>query len=215
VTAPGTPSVNPSDPLTAQFSTLPDTPLPLDRADAAVLILLRGSYPDLEVLAEQRAERSGDPWSGQVGLPGGRTDRRDSSLTDTVLRELREEVGVLPTALAGPPRLFGIRQARPSGLRVAVFADRLTGESGGPTNVDPTEVTSAFWLPLRVLEQTESRPRPTMFGQVHVDTVSFEGYVVWGFTLRVLLDFSAWLDSPRGSVPPTPPRARPWRGRAV
>lgn len=174
-------------------------PLPLSRADAAVLILARAGESGLEVLSEQRAQRETDPWSGQVGLPGGHTDPADGSLTETVLRELNEEVGLLPSALAEPPRLFDVRSARPSGLRIAVFVDRPAGSDVELHHLDPSEVTTTFWFPLWALAQTESRSLATPLGPKLVDSVMFEDHIVWGFTLRLLQDFSAWLRSPRAS----------------
>lgn len=214
MTATGNSSSDPIADLQSRLATLPADPPSPDRAEAAVLVLLRRGPKGLEVLAEQRAERPGDPWSGQVGLPGGRTEPTDQSLTDTVVRELHEEVGLLPSSLADLPRLFDIRRARPSGLRVAVFADILAAVPPASSNVDSSEVTTTFWLPLQALDQTVSRPRSTMFGQIYVETVVYEGHVVWGFTLRVLLDFVAWLESADGSVAPESVLP-PWRGQAM
>jgi 8-oxo-dGTP pyrophosphatase MutT (NUDIX family) len=215
VTATGNQNSDPLADLQARLATLSTDPPSPDRADAAVLVLLRPGSNGLEVLAEQRAERPGDPWSGQVGLPGGRKDPADHSLTETVLRELHEEVGLLPSALGGPPWLFDIRRARPSGLRVAVFADHLAAIPPPSAGIDLSEVTTTFWLPLRALDQTQSRPRSTMFGQIYVETVVFEGHVVWGFTLRVLNDFLAWLESSDGSESEELGELRPWRGQAL
>lgn len=198
-----------------RFETLSDDPLPPDRADAAVVILVRTGTGGLEVLAEQRAERPGDPWSGQVGLPGGRKDPKDRSLRETALRELREEVGLLPSALDGSPRNFDVRRARPSGLRVAVFAGLSAAVPRPAGRVDPEEVSATFWLPLQVLGQVETRPRPTMFGDLYVDTVAYEGHIVWGFTLRLLRDFVAWLGATEGSVPATPTELRRSRSQAL
>ena len=176
-----------------RLATLSDAPPPTDQADAAVLILLGFGTKGLEVLAEQRADRPGDPWSGQVGLPGGHTEPGDRSLTETVLRELREEVGIRASDLDGPPKLFDTRRARPSGLRVGVFVGSLqkSVESFGVLN--PTEVATTFWLSLDALDHIESRPRTTALGEIYVDTVVYEGHIVWGFTLRVLQDFAAWV----------------------
>lgn len=181
--------------IRARLAGLGQTPEPPDRADAAVLILLRSGSTGPEVLAEQRAERAGDPWSGHVGLPGGRTDPSDRSLTETVLRELREEVGILPSSLYETPRLFDIRRARPSGVRVAVFADRLAEDSDVLLRGRSTEVDAAFWFPLRALDQATRRIRNTAAGEMPVEVVEFEGHVIWGFTLRVLQDFATWLTS--------------------
>jgi 8-oxo-dGTP pyrophosphatase MutT (NUDIX family) len=215
VTASGNLNPDPTARLLSRLATLPGKPPPLNQAEAAVLILLRNKNAGLEVLAEQRAERPGDPWSGQVGLPGGHKKPEDRSLEETVLREMHEEVGVLPSDLEGSPRAFDVRRARPSGLRVAVFVARVTHIPEDTSRVDPQEVATTFWLPLKSLDRTETRPRATIFGEINVDTVVFEGHVVWGFTLRVLLDFIQWLGAsdtsdsePRGAV-------RRWRSQAV
>jgi len=215
VTASGTEHPDPALHLQVRFATLPDDPPPSDRADAAVLILLRSGRMGLEVLAEQRAERPGDPWSGHVGLPGGHKMPEDHSLTETVLRELHEEVGIRPSFLDGPPRIFDVQRARPSGLRVAVFVGRVAAVPQGTGSVDPEEVATTFWLPLQALEQTESRPRPTMFGEIQVDSVVFEGHVVWGFTLRVLREFVTWLTTPDPWWSEPRGELRRWRSQAL
>jgi 8-oxo-dGTP pyrophosphatase MutT (NUDIX family) len=205
--------------LTAQIrdrlATLSVHPPPPTQADAAVLILLRTGPGGLEVLAEQRAEQPGDPWSGQVGLPGGHKEPGDRSLTETVLRELREEVGIPASDLEGRPRLFDLRRARPSGLRVAVFAGCVAGNLAESEKLNRTEVTTTFWFPLPALDNTESRPRQTQFGEIQVEAVTFEGHVVWGFTLRVLQDFVSWLGGPETPSAPFSGELRPWRSQAL
>jgi len=42
------------------------------RSRAAVAVVLREAEVGLEVLFIHRAEHPDDPWSGHVGLPGGR-----------------------------------------------------------------------------------------------------------------------------------------------
>ncbi|HXB54963.1 MAG TPA: CoA pyrophosphatase, partial [Vicinamibacteria bacterium] len=41
---------------------------------AAVALILREAARGLELLFIRRAEHDGDPWSGQVGFPGGRAE---------------------------------------------------------------------------------------------------------------------------------------------
>lgn len=208
------PSITPVR-LRARLKSLSQDPLDPARADAAVLILLRFGTDGAEVLAEQRAERSGDPWSGQVGLPGGRRNPGDHSLSETAVRELHEEVELHRSALVGAPRLFDIRRARPSGLRVAVFAGLFTGAPGAVHGADAEEVAKTFWLPLRVLDHRELRPRPTMFGEIDVETAVFGGHVVWGFTLRVLQDFVSWLRTSGAATPAWEDGPAPWRSQAL
>src|SRR2546426_509870 len=67
--------------------------LPLELAEAelkakpaaAVMVILRDGPRGLEVLLGERTKREGDPWSGQIGLPGGRHRDEDP----TILGELR------------------------------------------------------------------------------------------------------------------------------
>src|SRR6267143_1965576 len=63
--------------------------LPLELAEAELK-----AKPAAEVLLGERRKREGDPWSGQVGLPGGRHHTEDGTLLTTALRETREEVGI-------------------------------------------------------------------------------------------------------------------------
>lgn len=60
---------------------------------AAVAVILSGEA-NPKTLLIKRAERTGDPWSGQVAFPGGKTGEGDRSARETAVREAREEVGV-------------------------------------------------------------------------------------------------------------------------
>src|SRR5439155_1604605 len=63
------------------------------RPAAVALVLIEGRE-GLEALFIHRAERAGDPWSGQVALPGGRHEPSDPDLLATAIRETLEETGV-------------------------------------------------------------------------------------------------------------------------
>ena len=83
---------------------------------------------DDAVLLARRALHPEDPWSGHVGLPGGRWEQGDVSLLATALREAQEELGIDPLAHG---RLLGAlgthlgRGRRVSGVRIAVFVAAL------------------------------------------------------------------------------------------
>jgi len=49
---------------------------------------------DFEVLLMKRSERVGDPWSGQISLPGGHSNPEDRDLVGTARREMMEEMGL-------------------------------------------------------------------------------------------------------------------------
>src|SRR4051812_9489869 len=62
---------------------------------AAILLALRMREDgEPEVLMIKRADAEGDPWSGHIALPGGRMEPGDRDLSDTAVRETREETGV-------------------------------------------------------------------------------------------------------------------------
>lgn len=161
---------------------------PRGLAGAAVLAVLRDGAQDLEVLLIQRAVRANDPASGQIGLPGGRTDDGDASLVATAVRELEEEVGLSEADLRGPPRFLGLASATVFSLTVAVFAAELGPASRTPTVSNLREVAHVFWLPVGTLASFQRVATETMQGRREVEAVVFDGHVLWGFTRRVLLD---------------------------
>src|SRR5207245_3035136 len=59
-----------------------------DQVEAVVAILL-WDEPEtgLQTLLVQRAEREGDPWSGQIGLPGGRVKQGAETPRNALHRE--------------------------------------------------------------------------------------------------------------------------------
>ena len=61
---------------------------------AAVALVLRPGTGGLEALFIKRAEHPDDPWSGHVGLPGGRAEDSDPGLVHTAVRETEEEIGL-------------------------------------------------------------------------------------------------------------------------
>ncbi len=168
-------------------------PREVARAHAAVSVVLRTGIRGAEALALERAERPGDPWSGQVGLPGGRSGGTDRNLLETALRELEEEVGLTPADFDGRLGYFGNEDARPASLRVAIFVGVWDTHQREPAVRSPSEVADLFWLPLSELAGTERVARPTALGPAVVEATRFEGHVIWGFTRRVLRRFSTWL----------------------
>ena len=61
-----------SSKLTAEASTRL-----IPRKSASVAVIFRNGQEDEEVLLIRRAEREGDPWSGQVAFPGGMVNSAD------------------------------------------------------------------------------------------------------------------------------------------
>ena len=153
--------------------------------EAAVLVCLH----DDAVLLARRAEHPDDPWSGHVGLPGGRWEADDESLLATALREAREELGVDPLAhgsLLGALGTHVGRGRRISGVRIAVFVAALDER---PVLELSAELEAAHWVPLAELVPATARV-PELPG-VDVEAYAIdvpEGgrLVVWGITYAIL-----------------------------
>jgi 8-oxo-dGTP pyrophosphatase MutT (NUDIX family) len=142
----------------------------------AILIIQRAPFPD-------------DPWSGHMGLPGGRREPADEDLVATAIRETGEELGVrldrtmLISALDDVhPRS---RVASPFLVRPFLFSL--------PTRQPLTlsdEVATAEWLPIaRLLDPVTYQ---TMTLTVGGESRTVPGYsldadrFIWGMTERVL-----------------------------
>jgi 8-oxo-dGTP pyrophosphatase MutT (NUDIX family) len=159
---------------------------PLIRWAAVAIVIAPG--PDA-VLVVRRAERAGDPWSGQMALPGGRRAEGEDLLF-TALRETEEEVGLVvpPEALLGV--LDDVAPLTPMLPPIAVrpFVFRLERRAVLRPN---HEVADAQWVPLETLLHPETYTPVEVEVQGGIRRVSAyrlaEG-TVWGMTERILSD---------------------------
>ena len=145
--------------------------------------------PTLDVLLIQRAERQGDPWSGQVALPGGRQDPVDATLQDTAIRETREETGI---DLAATGLVLGtLDELRPRTpvlppIIVTPFVAVVPGDT--PIQISD-ELADAFWTPWSIFADPARIDESTV--QVRgaawrVSSYAVGERVVWGMTERML-----------------------------
>lgn len=165
---------------------------------AAVAAVLREVPGEVELLFIRRAEHPRDPWSGQMGLPGGRVDPGDASPLAAALRETREEIGVDLGALGRfLGRLSEVRTHLPLGSvphSVVPFAFAVDGEPALSPN---HEVQEAIWVPLSFLADRRNRSSFTWVRKglpLPMPCYTFQGRVIWGLTLRIvdeLLDVAA------------------------
>lgn len=168
------------------------------RPQAAVAILLA---PDpVRLLLIRRAERAGDPWSGQLALPGGRREAVDPDLLATALRETHEEVGLTIDRRAHRVTLDDLAPVipvlPPIMVRPFVFETR---EALAPQVSN--EVAAVGWVALDRLIVPDTyrtatlmvRGAPREVQGYHLD----EGFL-WGMTERILAPLvAAWRDVSR------------------
>jgi 8-oxo-dGTP pyrophosphatase MutT (NUDIX family) len=164
--------------------------------ETAVAVVLAPSAAGPEVLLIRRAESPVDPWSGHMGLPGGRREEEDADRLETALRETAEEVGLdLPrAALLG--RLDDLNPAGATARELSVrpFVFALEGPEAAAARAAARarqEVASVHWTALSTLYASETRAEVEFRGgrrEVSCFAGAFlpEGRVVWGLTYRIL-----------------------------
>ena len=149
------------------------------------------------------AEREGDPWSGQMALPGGRFEPQDPSDRETAERETEEEVGI---SLAGAEYLGPLddQEGRPKSpsIGLVISAHAYVWDDAVPAELKWNyEVAEAFWFPLSGLLDPE---RHIDYRHPQVESMSFPGivvgdperHVVWGLTYRFFEIFLEIVGSP-------------------
>ena len=161
------------------------------RARAAVALILAGRDDEVQALFIRRAKREGDPWSGQMALPGGRHGGEDETLLDTAMRETREEVGL---DLASAHLLGQLDDVAPltavlPPISVRPFAFHLPSV---PSLVESSEVAAAVWIPLSILRAPATLGETTV--RVCATERTYPAYiigdaVIWGMTERILTPF--------------------------
>ena len=162
-----------------------EEPAATDLRLAAVAVVLSGTE-NPSLLLIKRAERSGDPWSGQIAFPGGKMQEGDGSAKATAVREASEEVGV-DLERSGRFLGYGSPVTTHTGtMKVVPAAFELSAE----VQVKPNdEVASYLWVEIGELLSPSSRTSFEMqFGGEKIRMPAFKAgnYLVWGLTYRVL-----------------------------
>lgn len=158
---------------------------------AAVALVVRPGPDALDVLLIRRAERSGDPWSGHMALPGGRRQAEDATLLDTAIRETREEVGI--DLSAAGRHLGALDEIHPRSTTEMVVSPFVFAAPEGADTSPNHEVERALWIPVPALLHPDARAEHTFTaaGGVSIPFPAFAHleYTIWGMTYRVLTQF--------------------------
>jgi len=149
----------------------------MQRILAAVAVIVSRNN---EVLFVKRKKREGDPWSGDVALPGGMHKEEDSELINTAIREVKEEVGIDLSKheyLGSLPLVSSIVRKE---LKVKTFVFVLKSEEFPIKN---EEIDEFYWIPLKKLKRKF----------VYIEKIKrkriayvYENITIWGLTYRIL-----------------------------
>ena len=160
---------------------------------AAVAIIL---VPDPDaLLLIRRAERTGDPWSGHMALPGGRRESGDADLLATAIRETAEEVGVELSSAELAGSLQDVVPRTPVLPAIAVRPFVFLRDSRPALSLN-SEVTSAMWVPLEHLLRADTHHlvRLEVAGSSRlVPAYQLSDAIVWGMTERILTQLLNYL----------------------
>lgn len=121
----------------------------------------------------KRKERSGDPWSGHMALPGGFIKDGESDL-EASKRECLEEVGFLPSK----SEFYGRFGTHISKMFVSVFVD--------VENIDHAFVAGDEVESVHVVRRNDLRPG---FTAASFPCYYAGGHEIWGLTYRILTDY--------------------------
>lgn len=164
---------------------------------AAVAMVLRDSTAGPELLFVERATYAGDPWSGNVGFPGGKVQDGDGDARETAERETLEEVGLDLTRSRYLGFLAEIAGAHLP-VRVSCFVYLLTGDCTASLN---PEIVDAFWVGLNHLADLRRHCLvPIPFGGEDVPRPGItlpqaDKPFLWGLTYRLVMELLRLLGS--------------------
>ncbi|QDS76667.1 hypothetical protein FKW77_000150 [Venturia effusa] len=114
-------------------------------------------HGDPEVLFIKRAARVGDKWTSHVAFPGGRRDPEDADDLAAAVREAWEEVGIdlsEENAIATgnlSQRIVTSAWGKQALMTLCPYIFLVTTHAMPPLRLQPTEVASTHWVPLRAL----------------------------------------------------------------
>ena len=171
----------------------PELLSPSERGHAAVALILKEGTPSPEVLFIIRAQHDQDPWSGNIGFPGGRLNSTEESPRQAAERETFEELALDLGRSQYLGRLNDLYGATMPVL-VSCFVYQLTE----PVALQPNhEVDTTFWCPLAKLLVPERQQHRTFFyrggARTHpvVELLDSHQPLLWGITYRLIRSFFA------------------------
>jgi 8-oxo-dGTP pyrophosphatase MutT (NUDIX family) len=156
---------------------------------SAVLIPLFYNQGQYHVLFTERSDEV-NFHKGQVCFPGGTQEPSDSSLLQTALREIEEEIGLK----AKDVEILGELDdsiTSTSNYVISPFVAFIPYPY--PLRADSREIKEIFSVPLSFLMDEANFKQDSY-------VYEYEGHIIWGATARILRQFIALLKSESGAL---------------
>ncbi|MFT5824182.1 MAG: 8-oxo-dGTP pyrophosphatase MutT (NUDIX family) [Crocinitomix sp.] len=163
---------------------------PIDYKLSAVLILLYKRNDALHFILTERQDYNGTH-SGQISLPGGKTEPEDASTRVTALRETHEEIGIPPDVI----EILG----QMTDVYIPVSNFLIHPYIGFANNIpalipDPREVKTVLHCSAQDLlsDETKTHTKIQMKNGVWMKDIPaflLEDKIVWGATAIILNEF--------------------------
>lgn len=158
------------------------------RAAVGMLVADINSQPALLMI--ERAHAEGDPWSGHMAFPGGKHDTDDRHITETVMRECHEELGVPAGQLQRVGRLSDVL-ARPYRLQQKpMVVSPLLLKHSEPLDFKPNEeVADVLWVPISLFLDPDNRKSMEWQRNGHSHQLPcyfYQGRRIWGLSLLMI-----------------------------
>jgi len=163
-----------------------------DTREAAVMLLLINTTPDLHVLFIKRPNHPKDPHSGQISFPGGRLESEDANYEACALRETYEEIGVNPSdvkVLGALSKLYVFA----SNNMVFPFVGYLDAQPDYV--IQEAEVDKVISVPVTYFDQKDVLRSKDITVRGHtlrdMPYYDLEGHTLWGATAMI---FTEWIE---------------------
>lgn len=159
------------------------------RRRTAVAMLLRERPAGVDMLFVERSSHPDDPWSGDLGFPGGKLDPSDAGPRQAAERETREELGID----LGASRYFGFL-GEILGAHLPVMVSCYVYQVDPDIRLTPNrELQGAYWVPLATLfdPQRQALAR-VMFRDAELSRPAIRlplpgRNILWGITYRLVM----------------------------
>ncbi len=168
---------------------IPDVNSLNDYRTACVMLLIKNIRDKPHLIFIDRAD-DGHVHSGQISLPGGKTEHFDHDLMQTALRETKEEIGIAENQIDVFGKLSPI-YIPPSNFLVHPYAGCIVSETA--FNRDEKEVKRILEIPLHDFFSDGavnlSAQHQTHRGIVTAPCYQLHGVKIWGATCMITSEF--------------------------